>query len=125
MRIVLGQANRLEEWSRVEHGVTSTITEVECLRTLDRQARSMSPTQFADRRGLLLRLIEKLERIALVPAVLQRASGAFPTPLGTLDAIHLSSAVLWSAAFARPAFATHDAELGTASRAMGFTVIGI
>jgi len=86
----------------------------------------MTPSQHATRRGVVVRLIERMERIDVVPATLRRASDPFPTPLGTLDAIHLSTAILWANAFdERPVVATHDAELGTAGRAMGFTVVGI
>jgi predicted nucleic acid-binding protein len=36
LRLVLRQPGALKEWSSVEEGVTSALTQVECLRTLDR-----------------------------------------------------------------------------------------
>ena len=36
LRIVLGERDRLREWSRITEAMTSDITRVECLRTLDR-----------------------------------------------------------------------------------------
>ena len=36
LRIVLGQADRLDEFSRIRVGIGSSLVEVECLRTLDR-----------------------------------------------------------------------------------------
>lgn len=36
LRVILGQANALREWSAIEGGVVSALVEVECLRTLDR-----------------------------------------------------------------------------------------
>jgi len=67
-----------------------------------------------------------MERIEVTAAVLRRAADAFPTPLRTMDAIHLSTALQWVAALERrPVLATHDAELGTAGSAMGFTVLGV
>ncbi len=128
LRIVLLQAERLTEWSRIERPLTSTLTEVECLRALDRRSLRglLSTKQHAERRGLLLQLLENMERIEITAAVLRRAADAFPTPLRVLDAIHLATALQWAAAFdRRPVLATHDVELGTAGRAMGFTVLGV
>jgi hypothetical protein len=36
LRVVLGEKGRLLAWSRISHPITSEITRVECLRTLDR-----------------------------------------------------------------------------------------
>jgi predicted nucleic acid-binding protein len=67
-----------------------------------------------------------MERVDLSLAVLRRAAEPFPTPLGTLDALHLATAVLWGAQQdALPAFATHDQQLGTAARALGMRVVGV
>jgi spermidine synthase len=38
--------------------------------------------------------VERMDRVDVSPAVLRRAADPFPTPLGTLDAIHLATAVL-------------------------------
>jgi hypothetical protein len=48
----------------------------------------------------------------------------FPTALGSLDAIHLSSALLKRDQIEGMRLATHDAEFATAAMAMGFTVDG-
>lgn len=48
-----------------------------------------------------------------------------PTSLGTLDAIHLASAMLWQERRgAQLVMATHDQALGTAARASGLRVVG-
>jgi len=58
--------------------------------------------------------------------VLRRASEPFPTPLGTLDAIHLSTALLWRETAGDPlTMTTHNHELATAARATGFPVAGV
>ena len=36
LRVVLGQPNKLKEWSQIEAAVASALVEVECLRMLDR-----------------------------------------------------------------------------------------
>ena len=60
--------------------------------------------------------------------VLDVAAQPLPTPLTTLDAIHLATAIIARASQPdgeRPIlFATHDKQLATAARAMHFEVIG-
>ncbi len=49
-----------------------------------------------------------------------------PTPLGTLDAIHLATALLWRETRDPDLLvATHDRALALAARGSGFRVIGI
>lgn len=58
--------------------------------------------------------------------VLARAAQPFPTELGTLDAIHLATALLWrERAGVDLVMATHDVALGTAARASGLSVVGV
>lgn len=128
LRVVLAQSGRLAEWSALDRVVTSALTEVECLRTLDRRRRQgyLDDLELAERRGLALRLLERTERIDVSLVVLRRASEPFPTPLGTPDAIHLASASLWGHANgALPVLATHDLEMATAGRALGFRILGV
>ena len=125
--VVLSQPDRLPEWTAIEKAVTSALTEVECLRTLDRRLRQglLDPEDLADRRGLVLRLLERMDRVDVSPAVLRRAADPFPTPLGTLDAIHLATAILWREGRTEaPVLATHDGRLATAARATGFATAG-
>jgi predicted nucleic acid-binding protein len=127
LRLVLGEEHRLAEWEQVEAAVASALTEVESLRTLDRLARlgRLSPEELAERRGAVYQTLEAVDLIDVSRAVLRRASEPFPTPLGTLDAIHLSTALLWREATGEPlTLTTHDRELATAARAAGFAVAG-
>jgi hypothetical protein len=58
--------------------------------------------------------------------VLSRASEPLPTPLGTLDAVHLATMLVWRDRMgASPVVATHDMALGVAARAFGFEVRGV
>jgi predicted nucleic acid-binding protein len=127
LRLVLGEPHRLAEWDRVEAGVASALTEVECLRTLDRLGRMnrLPSVDLAERRAAVYRLLAAVEVVDVSPSVLRRASDPFPTPLGTLDAIHLSTALLWrDANGVSLTMATHDDALATAARAVGLAVIG-
>lgn len=127
LRVVLGQAHALPEWRRVQRGVASALVEVECLRTLDRlRLRSaISDREVASRREVVFRLLESVEMVEPSGAVLARAAQPLPTELGTLDAIHLVTALLWREASGMElVMATHDAALATAARACGLRVIG-
>ncbi len=128
LRLVLGEPDRLAEWKRVESAVASALTEVECLRTLDRLSRreALSTDELAERRTAVYRLLEAVEVVDVSRLVLRRASEPYPTPLGTLDAIHLSTAVSWrDARGVNLTMATHDKALATAARAVGLRVIGV
>lgn len=127
LRIVLGQPDALKEWRKVRTGVASALVEVECLRTLDRLRliRRIADEAIALRRETIYRLLEAIEVVELTAAVLSRAAQPFPTSLGTLDAIHLATAILWTERSGESlVMATHDATLGTASRACGLEVVG-
>jgi len=73
-----------------------------------------------------LQLLGSLELVEIDATVLDRATQPLPTELGTLDAIHLASALLWQENSNRKLMlATHDLALGVAARAQGFQVVGI
>ena len=127
LRVVLGQPDVLPEWPRIRQGVTSTLTRVESLRTLDRlRLRApLTDAQVATCRFSILRLLESFELVELDPIVLDRASQPMPTELGTLDAIHLASCLLWREdGKAEIVMATHDSALAIAAQSHGLSVVG-
>ena len=127
LRLVLGEPDRVTEWEDFDAAVASALTEVECLRTLDRlqQRGSLEPDEVAERRAAVYQLLESVEVVDVARPILRRASEPFPTPLGTLDAIHLATAIAWrEARTAKLTMATHDKALATAARSVGLAVIG-
>ena len=127
LRVVLGQRDKFKEWRAVREGVASALVEVECVRTLDRLRLrgAMTDRQLSSRREAIYRLLEETEIVEPTRPILARASLPLPTPIGTLDAIHLATAMLWrESSDADLMFATHDAALGIAARASGFRVVG-
>jgi predicted nucleic acid-binding protein len=127
LRIVLRQPDALKEWRNVQQGVASALVEVECLRTLDRLrlSQGLADVDIALRREAVFRLIETLEVVEPTRPVLTRAAQPLPTTLGTLDAIHLASALLWKEQSGTDlVMATHDVALATAARASGLRVVG-
>lgn len=127
LRIVFGEPGALPEWRRIQRGVASALIMTECLRTLDRlRLRTRLPDRaVATRRAAILALIGSLEIVEIDAAILNRAAQSMPTELGTLDAIHLATALLWQeSGRVNLVMATHDAALALAARAHGFVVIG-
>ena len=127
LRIALGQNDALREWSQIERGVSSTLISTESLRTLDRVRlrAKLSDIEIARRRATILALIGSLELVEADTMILDRAAQPMPTEIGTLDAIHLASALLWKdATGVDPFMATHDVALGLAAQAHGLRVVG-
>jgi len=128
LRVVLGRPGRLKEWKSVRDGVASALAEVECLRTLDRLRlrNAIDDDDLSVRREAVYRLLEEIEIVEPTRPVLARASLHLPIPIGTLDAIHLATAMLWrESSSADLMFATHDTALGIAARSSGFRVVGL
>jgi len=90
LRVLLGQPNRLAEWPDIQLGMGSALVEVECLRALDRLRlrEGLTPVELVVRREAVYRLTAEMEVVEPTWPVLCRASQPFPTPLGTLDAVH-------------------------------------
>lgn len=126
LRIVLGEQKRLAIWRKIEKPVSSELIQLECLRTLDRNRIRLELTDpdVARHRAELIDLLHTIEFIPLSSAILARASDPFPTMVGSLDAIHLASALLAREAYPDLNLATHDEELGVGAKAMGFFVHG-
>jgi uncharacterized protein len=126
LRLAFHEPNHLADWQRIERRATSRLTRVEALRTLDRRLAQggLGTSEFADRRAFVLALLAGIDLVAVSHGILERAEQAFPTPLRTLEAIHLATA-LALAARGPVRFATHDAELAIGARAVGLTVVGV
>ena len=127
LRVALGQPNALREWRQIEQGIASALITTESLRTLDRlrhRAR-LADREIATRRATILSLIASLDVVDVDAAVLTRAAQPMPTELGTLDAIHLATALLWiESTGERLVMATHDTALALAAEAHGLAVVG-
>ncbi|PYR02707.1 MAG: hypothetical protein DMG00_28275 [Acidobacteria bacterium] len=127
LRVALRQPDALPEWRQIRQGVSSALITTESLRTLDRlRLRAKLPDEeVANRRAAILRLISSLELVEIDAVVLDRAAHPMPTELGTLDAIHLATALLWKEMSRMDlVMTTHDGALGLAAKAHGLPVLG-
>jgi len=127
LRIVLREPDALDDLRAYEALVSSELIGVESARTIDRLRiqGSLTIEEAADRTRTVNQWLDAIDLVLLRPPVLSRASEPMPMPIGTLDAIHLATALVWRDRMGPlPEMATHDVALGAAARAFGFHVRG-
>ncbi len=128
LRKILKQSQALQEWSRIRTAVSSRLLRLECHRTMDRLRLrlALSDEEIASGRDTLKGVLNQIGVIPVSEEVWRRAEQPFATALGSLDSIHLATAILWRDLHGDElVFATHDNDLALAARAHGFPVIGV
>ena len=126
LRVLFREPNPIDFWGSWERAYSSALWRIEALRTVDRLRllHEITDVEVAD----LVRDIQTThETFAIRPLderILQRASETFPTVVGTLDAIHLATAIFIREFDNVDFLLTHDSQLGTAARSVGFHVRG-
>jgi predicted nucleic acid-binding protein len=128
LRIVQREAGALEELRTYDGLVSSELIAVESARTIDRLRLhgALTTEEAAARLRTVNEWLEAIDLVLLRTPVLSRASEPMPMPLGTLDALHLATALIWrDRVGSLPMLATHDTTLGLAARSFGFEVRGI
>jgi hypothetical protein len=117
----------LEELTSRDSIISSELLAIECPRTIDRLRLqgSLTTEEAASRSSMVKEWLEAVDLVLLQRPILTRASEPFPTPLGTLDALHLATALVWRDRLEQElVMVTHDGGLATAARAFGVDVIG-
>jgi predicted nucleic acid-binding protein len=127
LRILFREPNPVEVWSKWDRAFSSNLWRVEALRTVDRLRLSgdLSDEQVADLIRDIRVVHETLAIHPLTERILRRASETFPTVVGTLDAIHLATALAIREVEPVDLLLTHDVQLGTAARSLGFSVLEV
>jgi len=128
LRIVLREPGALDDLRSYDALVSSELLAVESARTIDRLRLqgSLTSEEATARVRAVNDWLEGIDLVLLRPPVLSRASEPMPVSLGTLDALHLATALVWRDRMGPlPAMATHDTALGLAAQAFGFDVRGI
>ncbi len=127
LRVVLREAGALPDLRDFERWVSSELLVVESLRTVDRLRvqGALDVTAATTVRADIAEWVEAVDLVRLRAPILSRASDPMPVGLGTLDAIHLASALAWrDRSGAALTVATHDAALALAARSFGLVVVG-
>lgn len=128
LRKLFGEPSALEEWSTIETAYASRLLPLEVGRVIDRArlAGKISDAEVADLHDEARRVLRSIEVLAITDRILDRAEGPMPTVLGSLDAIHLCTALeLAQSLGAALVLATHDERLARAARASGLEVCGV
>lgn len=129
LRLVLGEADGLpiDHVRSAELLVSSELLGVESRRTVDRLRvqGQLTHDEAAVRLIVVSDWLEAVDLVLLRPSIMTRAGEPLPVALGTLDAIHLATALVWQDRMGQPlTVATHDARLAQAARAFGLEVVG-
>jgi hypothetical protein len=127
-RFVLRQPDRLVELTTFDQRFTSQLTQLECLRAVDkvRMDHGLASDEVFARTLALYQLLRGMRRVAVSRAVLERGSASFPLPVKSLDAVHLGTALhLRERTYPQMTFATHDRQQARLALLLGFPVIGI
>lgn len=100
LRFILHQTPTLQEWPQLQPAITSRLTRVECLRTIQRihLTGSSDDAEAAAQIAAIEELLTRFEVVAISDVILDRAAGSFGSVVGTLDAIHLATALLYRGA---------------------------
>jgi predicted nucleic acid-binding protein len=128
LRIILREPGALADLPAYDGLVASELIAVEAHRTLDRLrvTGALTAEEAVERADAVTVWLEAIDLVLLRPVILARAGDPLPTPLGTLDAIHLATALVWRERKEEPlVVATHDAALAASARAFKFDVVGI
>jgi len=127
LRLILREAGALAALSTFDQFVSSELIATESHRTIDRLRLqgALTTDEAVARTSAITDWLEAIDLVLLRAPVLSRAAYPLPTPLGTLDAIHLATALVWRDRMGQPlVVATHDTALAIAARAFGFEVVG-
>ena len=122
------EVGSLANWGQWERAYSSELLRVEVLRAIDRNRLrgALTDRGVSDLIERARAIFDGLEFVVIGQSVLNRAAQSFFTPLGTLDALHLASAVqLAELRGVDLTFLTHDVELATAARSLSFSVEGV
>lgn len=105
---------------------SSELTDIECRRVLHRYRLdgSITDSQLEEALTCFVELSAGLRLFEMTAAVKRRAAEAFPTVIGTLDAIHISTARLWADQGVEPlVLFTFDHQMRVCAGAMGLHTI--
>ncbi len=100
---------------------------IECLRVIERYRLdgSIDDTRTAELRQDLREIVSGMYVFAMTAEVKKRAAESFPTVIGTLDALHLSTALVWRDMDLPEGIvlSTYDTQMATCARALGVPLL--
>ena len=128
LRNLLGESEQIRELDRFKNYYSSRLLKTECIRVLNRAFSSnrLNDIQYSEAYQRLLFRLKGIKLIALDENIFDLAESHLPVALGTLDALHLSTAIRIRDVgnISELKILTHDNQLGKACRAVGFSTLG-
>jgi len=105
----------------------SELLAIEVHRTIDRYRleKAITDRDVGALKGEAESFFRRLELVTMAGSIKRRASEAFPSILGTLDGLHIATALLLrEKKYSDLRMATHDTQMQNCARALGFPVLG-
>jgi len=127
LRLVLGEEDSYLKLKKYDAVYASELMRVEALRAIDRLRirSSWTEKEVATYVRLFCAVSAAITFIPLQQPILRRAADSFPTLVKTLDALHLSTAILAQLQLDEQLlFLTHDKKQGLAAQACGMEAEG-
>ena len=126
LRYLLTGDNGLFGIEEFEKTGSSELLFIECIRVLHRYRLNgkLTDQQLQEAITHFHEIYDSFHIFDMAPQVKKRAAGPFPTTVGTLDALHISTAILWSEQAQEPlVIFTYDEQMRTCAGAMGVHVL--
>ena len=126
LRVLLNDPQKTTQWGKWAQAFSSRLWKTEALRTMDRLRLNgtIDDSQVALFRRDIDVVDDALHIVPVTESILSRAGDSFPTVVGTLDAIHLSAALVVRDSSGLDCFLTHDLQQAVAARSLGIPVDG-
>ena len=115
-----------KHWRKISEGASSELLVVECNRVIDRYRLQgeLDDDGIAAVKSALNHFVSGITLFSLERRILELASHSFPTVVGTLDAIHLSTALIWKNSIKKDiVLFSNDTRLCTAAKALGISMM--
>jgi predicted nucleic acid-binding protein len=128
LAVIFDDHSQPVDLSQFDDLVSSELLPVECLRACHRVRHrgTISAIRLARVQDLLARILARVHLGPLDGFVLDGAARNYPGVVGTLDAIHLATALrIRSDGEDALQLLTHDAQLGRVARSCGLDVVGV
>lgn len=125
LRRLLKQPGNFPDLAHFQSLISSRLIRIEVARSLERSRLrgEFDDAEYVELISSTRDLMRTIRQAPLTSFVLDRAASSFRTPVGSLDAIHLATALLWAEMGGEPIILlTHDNELAIAAKASGLDV---
>ncbi|MGQ0504242.1 MAG: type II toxin-antitoxin system VapC family toxin [Myxococcaceae bacterium] len=126
LRKFFDEPDPLKQWSEITEAYASRLLPLEIGRVIDRfrLAGEVDDEEVAHLHEEARRTLRSIELRPITERILQRAAAPMPTTVGSLDAIHLATALEIATQRGGLVLVTHDLQLARAARASGLEVLG-